>query len=240
MQGFHRSVHEANHEVESGVGCGDSVAPGELCTSVEVGGTAGSNPSHTGRLGTRCTGCEFAADGESIARGARVPFVMRGAFRAALRVGLKEIIQGVEAQSEIRAVRAWKSLLLLPRMLLFRPTRGGLVSRKQLEARVRRFQAGHWISLLDESFVFAEKGHTVFFRARRRHHPEEAKRAARAVMADFGQTDIGQLFDRLWPIVGLTDFGQTDFGQIYCFSVLAKFSQPTKHKPINPKDLKKT
>ncbi len=33
------------------------------------------------------------------------------------------------------------------------------------------------------------------------------------VMADFGQTDFGQFFDRLWPIVVLTDFGQTDFGQ---------------------------
>ena len=40
-----------------------------------------------------------------------VPFVMRGAFRAALRVALEEIVQGVEAQSEIRAVRAWKLLL---------------------------------------------------------------------------------------------------------------------------------
>ena len=39
-----------------------------------------------------------------------------------------------------------------------------------------------------------------------------------SVMADFGQTyfgqsDFGQFFDRLWPIVGLTDFSQTDFGQ---------------------------
>ena len=38
-------------------------------------------------------------------------------------------------------------------------------------------------------------------------------RAVQGVMADsgqsyFGQTDFGQFFDRLWPIVGLTDFGQ--------------------------------
>ena len=31
------------------------------------------------------------------------------------------------------------------------------------------------------------------------------------VMANFGQTDFGQFFDRLWPIVVLTDYGQTDF-----------------------------
>ena len=46
---------------------------------------------------------------------------------------------------------------------------------------MRRFEAGHLISLLDESFVCAEKGHTMSVRARRRHHPEEAKRAARAL-----------------------------------------------------------
>ena len=61
--------------------------------------------------------------------------------------------------------------------------------------------------------------------------------AAGLVVADFGQTDFGQLFDRLWPVVGLTDFGQNDFGQFFCFSVLAKFSQPTKPKPLNPEDL---
>ena len=39
----------------------------------------------------------------------------------------------------------------------------------------------HWISLLDENFVCAEEGHTLSVRVRRRHHPEEAKRAARAL-----------------------------------------------------------
>ena len=50
------------------------------------------------------------------------------------------------------------------------------------------------------------------------------------IMADFGQTyfgqsDFGQFFDRLWPILGLTDFGQTDFGQHLCFRVLTDFGQ---------------
>ena len=44
------------------------------------------------------------------------------------------------------------------------------------------------------------------------------------VMADFGQTDFGQFFDRFWPIVVLTDFSQTNFGQFWCFGVLAKCS----------------
>ena len=46
----------------------------------------------------------------------------------------------------------------------------------------------------------------------------DARATVLSVMADFGQTyfdqsDFGQFFDRLWPILGLTDFGQTDFGQ---------------------------
>ena len=51
------------------------------------------------------------------------------------------------------------------------------------------------------------------------------------VMADFGQTDFGQLFYRLWPILGLTDFCQTDFGQFSCFNVLTKFSEPKSQTP---------
>ena len=65
-------------------------------------------------------------------------------------VALKEIVDSAEVNNTIRATRAWKLLLLLPRMLLFRPTRGGLVPRKKLEARFREFQGGEWIQLLGE------------------------------------------------------------------------------------------
>ena len=71
-----------------------------------------------------------------------VPAMLKGAFRSALRVALKEIVDGVEANHNTRATRAWKLLLLLPRMLLFRPPRGGLVPRKKLESRFAQFQAG--------------------------------------------------------------------------------------------------
>ena len=42
------------------------------------------------------------------------------------------------------------------------------------------------------------------------HRPpvSQARTTKRAAMVDFGQTDFGQLCDRLWPIVDLTDFGQ--------------------------------
>ena len=50
-----------------------------------------------------------------------VPVVLRGAFRAAIRVSMQEILNGVEAHSEVRAERGWKLLMLLPKLLLFRP-----------------------------------------------------------------------------------------------------------------------
>ena len=52
----------------------------------------------------------------------------------ALRVACQEILDGMEANCEVRTVRGWKLLLVLPRMMLFRPDRGGPVSRKKLEA----------------------------------------------------------------------------------------------------------
>ena len=40
-----------------------------------------------------------------------VPVVLRGAFRAAIRVSMQEILNGVEAHSEVRAERGWKVAL---------------------------------------------------------------------------------------------------------------------------------
>ena len=66
--------------------------------------------------------------------------VLKGAFQMALRVACQEILERMEANSEVRVVRGWKVFLVLPRMMLFRPSRG-----------VRQFQEGDWISLLRES-----------------------------------------------------------------------------------------
>ena len=79
-----------------------------------------------------------------------VPSMLKGAFRSALRVALKEIVEGVEANNNTRATKAWKVLLLLPRMLLFRPRRGRLVPRKNLECRFGQFQAGPWVQSKNE------------------------------------------------------------------------------------------
>ena len=67
-------------------------------------------------------------------------------------------------------------------MLLFRPARGGIVSRQKLEARLRSFEDGHWIELLSESADCAEKAHSQSVRRRRhQHHDDDAKRATSAL-----------------------------------------------------------
>ena len=88
-----------------------------------------------------------------------VPHVLKGAFRMAMRVACQEILEGMEANSEVRVVRGWKLFLVLPRMMLFRPSRGGTVSRKTLESRVRQFQEGDWMSLVRESVSCADVAH---------------------------------------------------------------------------------
>ena len=69
-----------------------------------------------------------------------VPHIMKGAFRLAIRTASEEILEGHRSDNDARMARGWKLFMFLPRMLLFRPRRGGLVPRKHLEERVRFFQ----------------------------------------------------------------------------------------------------
>ena len=62
-----------------------------------------------------------------------VPIFLKGAFTSALRMALSEVQAGIERDSEIRIVRGWKLFMALPRMLLHRPGRGGLISKNKLE-----------------------------------------------------------------------------------------------------------
>ena len=79
-----------------------------------------------------------------------VPVVMKGSFKAAMRLAIDEVADGVAAHDEDKQERGWKLFLLLPRMLLQRPPRGGLVPKSKLQERLRRFAIGDWIGLLQE------------------------------------------------------------------------------------------
>ena len=80
-----------------------------------------------------------------------VPKFMQGVYRCAMRHALDALIVG-ESQSDVLAqTRVWKLFFLIPRMFLFRPSRGGQVSKKVLMARVDLFNSGRWDELVEMS-----------------------------------------------------------------------------------------
>ena len=74
--------------------------------------------------------------------------IMRGVFASAVRAACEEIVAAHAVVDIPRLERAWKLLLLLPRMLLTKPRRGGFVPRKELEIRLALFSFGEWHILM--------------------------------------------------------------------------------------------
>ena len=109
-----------------------------------------------------------------------VPPFFRGPFRNALRVAMDEAIGGIEVLDELRQERAWKLFLLLPRMLLQRPGRGGLVPRSKIEERLRQFAEGRWADLVNESIQSALLGSEAARRKRRRQEDDDVPTCRRA------------------------------------------------------------
>ena len=56
-----------------------------------------------------------------------VPQFLRGPFRNALRVAMDEAPEA----NQLRSERGWKLIMLLPRLMLFRPSRGGNVHKSK-------------------------------------------------------------------------------------------------------------
>ena len=105
-----------------------------------------------------------------------VPGFMKGAFRGAMKISLEEIKKGQLASN------VWKLFMLLPRMLLCRPPRGGLVPRKRLEERLGAFNVGDWVNLIEFSLECGMQGAVAQSRKRRRGRQNDVEnRAARAL-----------------------------------------------------------
>ena len=68
-----------------------------------------------------------------------------------MRLAMTEAELGSASGDEQRRTRGWKLFLLLPRMFLFRPPRGGLLPKSQLLDRVSQFHKGSWINLFVQS-----------------------------------------------------------------------------------------
>ena len=114
-----------------------------------------------------------------------VPHFLRGPYRWGLAMG------EAHQESEHRRERGWKLFLMLPRLLLFRPCRGGNVHKEKLSKRFQDFSDGRWTQLFTASRQCAEDASQAQRRKRRRRRPEEEleRRAARA----FSSVQLGEL-----------------------------------------------
>ena len=82
------------------------------------------------------------------------PRYLRAAYTAAMRFALEEV-EWSRVLIE-RICQGWKLFLLLPRMLLHKPARGGLVPKRKLLDRFAAFTRGEWTELLNASRDCAE------------------------------------------------------------------------------------
>ena len=108
------------------------------------------------------------------------PAFLRGAYRSAMRTALLEITSGMELSNNTRVVRGWKLFVLLPRMLLFKPPRGGKVSKNVLLDRFTKFAQGQWLDLLTQSVAASAAAIEMRSRRRRTGTDSVEKRAERA------------------------------------------------------------
>ena len=80
-----------------------------------------------------------------------VPAFMKGSYRNAMRLTLREADRARSEMDVLGLPRAWKAFLLLLRMLLHRLPRGGLIAKSSLIERLQSFKEGNWTLLLNTS-----------------------------------------------------------------------------------------
>ena len=105
-----------------------------------------------------------------------VPRFLKGAFRNALQIA----IEAANSSDESVAERGWKLFMLLPRMLLHRPARGGLVSKEKFANRFELFAGGEWLQLLGASAKCDEDAAQAPRRKRRIQGDDLERRVSRA------------------------------------------------------------
>ena len=97
-----------------------------------------------------------------------VPHVMRGAMRSA--ISDQSCSAGDPDRSGHRAMSGRSEhgscSCYCPGCFLFRPPRGGVVPKKQLEARIRMFQEEPWLQFLNDSSICAERSPSAIRQAK--------------------------------------------------------------------------
>ena len=120
-----------------------------------------------------------------------VPHFLRVPYRSAMRLAMEEATQS----NPVRSERGWRLFLLLPRLLLFRPPRGGNIHKNKLGERFQAFAEGQWSHLLSQSRQCAEDASVAMHRKRRRHSPQQDldRRALRAEgLVQMGELSAGR------------------------------------------------
>ena len=124
----------------------------------------------------------------------RACVMKRGLFRSAMRFALEEADRGREVGDMLVLSRAWKLFLLLPRLLLHRPARGGHVPKSRLHERFADFAAGRWGELLEEIPHCADQAASATRRRRRRREGDDVQRRADRAQAlvQLGELSAGR------------------------------------------------
>ena len=116
-----------------------------------------------------------------------VTSLMRGFYRGAMRLDCKTVVPGRVQGNIDMETRGWKMFLLLPRMMLYRPPRGGLVPR-------HKFISGEWSLLVVESLIVAASGEVSSRCRRRRQQSDDIERCAKRAwsLVQMGELSAGR------------------------------------------------
>ena len=134
-----------------------------------------------------------------------------------MRVALEEVI----VDNPTRRERGWKLFMMLPRMLLHRAPRGGLIPRHKLVHRFEMFSRGEWWDLIRASAACDEQAAVGRRRRRRRPGDDLESRAARAEML----VHLGELSSTRQALEGAAVAPG-------CNLTLTMLSDPAKRPPV--------
>ena len=123
-----------------------------------------------------------------------VPKFMQGAYPTGMRQALDAVSLGEERGDDLLQIRGWKLFFLLPRMFLYRPSRGGQVPKKTLSDRVDLFQRGQWVELVEMSLISSVEAASASSRRRRRFKGDNVEQLARIAfhMVQLGEVSAGR------------------------------------------------
>ena len=107
------------------------------------------------------------------------PAFLKGACCSAMRFELDEADTARARGHHVGLSRAWKLFMLLPRPLLHKPPRGGLVPKSHLRERFVDFAAGRWERLLDANRGCVEQAAVASRRRPRRRGVTSTTKAPR-------------------------------------------------------------